>query len=514
MPPRASSPTLPLTPSRVCRGGPHGNQRLCQEVRRQASCFLTQKGWRAWNTSGSWELRLAPTSRPGPPAGRRGHPCRARRRHRDTSRRQLAFRHADPHRRRHPPGPTPPPATRRRSAWCSTGIEVTWRRSTSGRGGSPPALTSAGVGPGDRVAFLDKNGIEHFEVMFGAAFCNAVPVDVNWRLAPPEIAYIVDDCGAKVLVVGADFVAVLDAIAAGLPRGTSRARDRRALRASRATTTWVEGNDDADPHAADRTADDTALQLYSSGTTGRPKGVMLSNHNLLALLPAGRRHVGLRPSARSTSWRCRCSTSAAAAGRSSACTSAPAACILRDLDPAALVDLIGDERRHPRLPRAGRAAVHADGARRRRRRLSSLETHRLRRLADQRGRAVAQHGAARVRLLAGVRAHRDHRRRSSTSRRRPRPRPAPTAIALRSCGRPGPGVEVRIVAPDTDTGADADIGAVGEIWVRGPQVMTGLLERRRGHAPRPSTPRAGSAPATPATSTPTATSTSTTGSRT
>ena len=73
-------------------------------------------------------------------------------------------------------------------------------------------LAAAGVGPEDRVAFLDKNGIEHFEVFFGAALLNAVSVDVNWRLAPPEVEYIVNDAEAKVFVVGPDFVPVLEAI--------------------------------------------------------------------------------------------------------------------------------------------------------------------------------------------------------------------------------------------------------------------------------------------------------------
>src|SRR6187401_2820591 len=74
-------------------------------------------------------------------------------------------------------------------------------------------LAAAGVGSQDRVAFLDKNGIEHFEVFFGAALANAVCVDVNWRLAPPEVEFIVNDAAAKVFVVGPDFVPVLDAIA-------------------------------------------------------------------------------------------------------------------------------------------------------------------------------------------------------------------------------------------------------------------------------------------------------------
>src|SRR3954451_19871522 len=79
------------------------------------------------------------------------------------------------------------------------------------------ALVDGGVGAGDRVALLDKNGIEHFELMYGAALVGAVCLDVNWRLAPPEVAYIVNDSQAKVLVVGADFSAVLEAIAGQLP---------------------------------------------------------------------------------------------------------------------------------------------------------------------------------------------------------------------------------------------------------------------------------------------------------
>src|SRR4051794_36227560 len=71
-------------------------------------------------------------------------------------------------------------------------------------------LAAEGVGNQDRIAFLDKNGIEHFEVFFGASMLNAVCVDVNWRLAPPEVEYIVNDAGAKVFVVGPEMVGVLD----------------------------------------------------------------------------------------------------------------------------------------------------------------------------------------------------------------------------------------------------------------------------------------------------------------
>jgi acyl-CoA synthetase (AMP-forming)/AMP-acid ligase II len=75
-------------------------------------------------------------------------------------------------------------------------------------------LVGAGGGSQDRVVFLDKNGFEHFEVVYGAALANVVCVDVNWRLAPAEVAYVVNDCAAKVIAVGPDFVPVVEAIEA------------------------------------------------------------------------------------------------------------------------------------------------------------------------------------------------------------------------------------------------------------------------------------------------------------
>ena len=69
-------------------------------------------------------------------------------------------------------------------------------------------LLAAGVGEQERVAFLDKNGFEHFEIMFGAAMINAVRVDVNWRLAASEVEFIVNDTEARVLDVGPPLVTV------------------------------------------------------------------------------------------------------------------------------------------------------------------------------------------------------------------------------------------------------------------------------------------------------------------
>ncbi|MFW2332680.1 AMP-binding protein, partial [Ilumatobacter sp.] len=63
-------------------------------------------------------------------------------------------------------------------------------------------LIEFGVGAGGRIAYLDKNTPEYFMHLFGGAKVNAVSVAVNWRLAPPEMEYIIDNADAEMLFVG------------------------------------------------------------------------------------------------------------------------------------------------------------------------------------------------------------------------------------------------------------------------------------------------------------------------
>jgi long-chain acyl-CoA synthetase len=140
------------------------------------------------------------------------------------------------------------------------------------------ALAAEGVGPEDRVAFLDKNTIEYFELLLGGGKLNAVMVAVNWRLAPPEVAYIVNDAEAKVFVVGEDFVPVLDAIRDELTTV------KKIVVVGRDYEEWVTSQPATDP-GVESGPNDVAFQLYTSGTTGLPKGVMLTNSNLFSLLP-------------------------------------------------------------------------------------------------------------------------------------------------------------------------------------------------------------------------------------
>src|SRR5215217_7048828 len=79
------------------------------------------------------------------------------------------------------------------------------------------ALLAHGLKPGDRVGVLAKNIDDFFVLWMGCVKARVTLAPVNWRLAPPEIAFILKDAGAKLLVVGADFTGVVDMIMSDLP---------------------------------------------------------------------------------------------------------------------------------------------------------------------------------------------------------------------------------------------------------------------------------------------------------
>ena len=145
------------------------------------------------------------------------------------------------------------------------------------------ALRQSGVQHGDRVGLLLMNGVEFVESFFAAGKIGAVNVPLNWRLVADELEFILADAGATVLVYSADFAEVVSEL--------------KGRGGKTAIATWIQVGGDAMDGAVDYddwrstaatdepdpsgSGDDLMFIMYTSGTTGLPKGVMHSHDTVL-----------------------------------------------------------------------------------------------------------------------------------------------------------------------------------------------------------------------------------------
>ena len=271
-------------------------------------------------------------------------------------------------------------------------------------------LLAAGAGPGSRVAHLDRSAPEVVELLAAASKIGAVAVPLNWRLSAPELTAIMTDAAAPLLLAGPAFAEVAAVVAAGVahPLEVIGVGDDYEARLAAAGT--------ADPGVRGEPGD-PVLQMYTSGTTGVPKGVLTTHRNLAAatlnvpvwrfdeasvsLTPLPMFHVG------GIGW--------TYLGLSQGATTI----LVSEFDAAAVLDLLESRARHQRGLRPDDPAAADVRAGRGRAGLLGPALDRLRRLADHDPRA--QGGAADVRLpaLRGVRPDRDDGRRRAAVRRGP-----------------------------------------------------------------------------------------------
>jgi fatty-acyl-CoA synthase len=139
-------------------------------------------------------------------------------------------------------------------------------------------MKEMGIGLGDRVCILAFNEPEYFEMYYGLGKIGAILVPINYRLAGPEMQFIISDCSPKAMVLGPEYVDIVDSIRKDLPIKDYAVISSEPPEWAQSYETMISDVSDAEPEITGGD-DDTLTILYTSGTTGRPKGAELTHAN-------------------------------------------------------------------------------------------------------------------------------------------------------------------------------------------------------------------------------------------
>jgi acyl-CoA synthetase (AMP-forming)/AMP-acid ligase II len=333
------------------------------------------------------------------------------------------------------------------------------------------ALVRDGIRPGDRVALLARDSLASITVLFAAAKAGAVCVLVNWRLCPEEIAFIFEDARPRRVFFDPDFAPHL----AGVGERLGARLPAVALAPGGVTdlVRWCEGMPESPPLPAPH-AEDVVVQMYTSGTTGHPKGVQLAHRSFFAIAQEMERrgdpwigwtdadvsllfvptfHIG------GLWWLVR--------GLSLGSTNV----VLKAFEPARILEAIPRHRvtRTCMVPAMMQVLLAEPGCEQTD--FSSLRT------IVYGGAPIAPPLLERARRVFGCEFCQIYGMTETGNMAvslRPRDHLAADAARLLAAGRPLPGVEVRILARD---GGEAGPGEIGEIAIRSPAQMVGYWNR-------------------------------------
>ena len=330
-------------------------------------------------------------------------------------------------------------------------------------------LVAHGMQKGDRIAWLSKNCLELLFIFYAGSKVGAVPTPINYRLAPPEWQYIINDSGAKVLVCEDELAEGVEKVRGALAHIEHFVLLDGEREGWVSFADWIGDQPESNPEA-DITEADDLYQMYTSGTTGLPKGAVLSQRAIDSNTRMMATALGIRT--RDTRVVVPLPMYHAAAGITikGTITVGGSLIIQRDFDPVAVVDAIEHdgvsnctlvpamiqaclvmvpnikERSFPNLRGINYGA-------------SPIAVETLRQAMEVFGCKFRQvFGMTETTAIATVLLSGVHERAVKGEEH-----------LLLSCGRAAPGTLVKIV---DDDGNEVPTGEVGEIAVKGPQLLT------------------------------------------
>jgi acyl-CoA synthetase (AMP-forming)/AMP-acid ligase II len=329
------------------------------------------------------------------------------------------------------------------------------------------ALSQLGVRPLDHVGFLSKNTTRYFELLFGANRLDAALLPLNWRLAAPELSAILQDARPLVLIAEREYEDLARKAVGDLP-----CRVVVFDAADAAPTEWKAlcENAAADDPAVDVNPWHTSVLMYTSGTTGTPKGVQLSHQGQLFL----RLCEHLEPSFRYTSDDVMLTVMPLfhAMGLSlslQALYNGVGVAVFPMPDPTQLVRLIGRVRPTvlPLVPTVIQMLLDHPTAR--------SADYRSVRVVIYAGSGIGKHLLGRAIQVFGcefIQFYGATETASGITFLRPAQHRLEDEEALASCGSPLPLIDIRVVDAQ---GRDVPDGTVGEFWIRSPSLSTGYF---------------------------------------
>jgi len=134
---------------------------------------------------------------------------------------------------------------------------------------------------GDRVSVLTQNHIAYVDILFGLGKLGAILAPLNWRLTSRELTYIINDCQPKVLIVGPEFVSVYDGMKNAIKVEHTLALEGAQISGAESYEGLLNQSSALEPKRIDVEDEDAYCILYTSGTTGKPKGAILPHRQIL-----------------------------------------------------------------------------------------------------------------------------------------------------------------------------------------------------------------------------------------